>query len=55
MSILKLAQLDPSEAFPAMEEEAYQDENSFLSCYLDGLAGIDDVLGDDDSDDELGS
>lgn len=44
MSIMRLAQLDPSEAFPALEEESYQDENSFLACYLDGLAGDDNEL-----------
>lgn len=51
MTIQKLAALDPREAFDSVDEAAFymDDENSFLACYLDGMAAIDDMAGDDES------
>lgn len=60
MTIRELAQMDCREAFDTLEEATYfiqQDENSFMACYLDGMAG-DDELGEDDEfwgSDSLGS
>lgn len=40
MSINELAQLDPREAFDSIDEASFYlaDENSFMACYLSGMA-----------------